>query len=91
MTYVYTTDNVDDNSGVRSNVHLRTHATRGNVPAPYFSFEFTAITNRLLCTICSMGKMAKAQVFQLTSINHRIEKLREEPSILWSACMKIAI
>ena len=34
MAYVDTTDNGDDNSGMTSNVHLRTHAMRGHVPTP---------------------------------------------------------
>ena len=67
IVYVHTTDDGDDNSGVSTYVHMRLPAMRGHiVPAPYFSFKHTEITNsRSLCMTFSMEEMAKAQVLQL--------------------------
>ena len=82
MSYIDSTDNGDDISGMSSNVHLKTNAMRGHVPAPYFSFNQTEITTRPLCMICSMDEMAKAQAMQLPRRKSQNRKLARRSKYL---------
>ena len=65
MAYVDINDDINENSELSSTIRTKTNSMRGHVPAPYFSFDRTETTNRLVCMICSMEKMAKAQVLKL--------------------------
>ncbi len=77
MMYVDTMHDADDGSTARrtSIEHFKTHAMKGYVPAPFDAFDRKCITDKPLCMMCSIDKMAKVQVLQLSHSKSRIRNI----------------